>query len=548
MDEILEFIGINFPNVDEDDYREMADALREFADGFEGKGGDAHVAVNRILSGSEGWAKDSLEGHWQKVKSGHLDKIPEVSRTFATALDGTAEIIFAMKTKAEIELGVMAASVGIAIGAAWVTGGLSALIGAAEIQAMRQLMKRLIDEAVDRIVDEVVSQLTEPVVGKFNELVEDALLDLADDALSLPPGTYAPGGGGGNSGGNHGGGPTGTQLNSADGPGAMQLNSAGGGGDGGGKMKIDPDEHDQGATKLAGFGTDMQNDGLKSLKRARTAHGRAKGKGEVLTQAVDEVAEGALGAAEKVVARAGKHIGDTVPKNLKGAAKKHRDNDQAIADDLKGIGNKSVYHVGDRGAVTRLSSTGHQPLTDDDRRRLAPLGLQGDNVGKRSRKDYPLPAQGDRTRKSSEQVELGESDLAKATRAARNVNEDYGTEHKDGRFTSRNYAAVRHGESGSEDEFILVGRSKFPGAHSEDQVGIPFLNSGSEGGLTELYTEREPCTSGKGAMDCSAWMGEHLPEDMKVSHSVEYGNTEESKQKGNQEMRDYLTGLRSGGK
>jgi hypothetical protein len=35
---------------------------------------------------------------------------------------------------------------------------------------------------------------------------------------------------------------------------------------------------------------------------------------------------------------------------------------------------------------------------------------------------------------------------------------------------------------------------------------------------------------------------------MKVSHSVEYGNTEESKQKGNQEMRDYLTGLRAGGR
>ncbi|SDM98469.1 hypothetical protein SAMN04487981_103160 [Streptomyces sp. cf386] len=28
LDEILDFIGINWPNVDEDDYREMADAMR----------------------------------------------------------------------------------------------------------------------------------------------------------------------------------------------------------------------------------------------------------------------------------------------------------------------------------------------------------------------------------------------------------------------------------------------------------------------------------------------------------------------------------------
>ncbi|MEV6294311.1 hypothetical protein AB0M41_28595 [Streptomyces sp. NPDC051896] len=32
LDEILDFIGINFPNVDEDDYREMATSMREFAD------------------------------------------------------------------------------------------------------------------------------------------------------------------------------------------------------------------------------------------------------------------------------------------------------------------------------------------------------------------------------------------------------------------------------------------------------------------------------------------------------------------------------------
>ncbi|MFE4248678.1 hypothetical protein ACFRU3_04130 [Streptomyces sp. NPDC056910] len=50
LDEILDFIGINFPNVDEDDYREMADAMREFAEKFEGHGGDAHKAFSRLLT------------------------------------------------------------------------------------------------------------------------------------------------------------------------------------------------------------------------------------------------------------------------------------------------------------------------------------------------------------------------------------------------------------------------------------------------------------------------------------------------------------------
>ncbi|GHE24147.1 hypothetical protein [Streptomyces thermodiastaticus] len=32
LDQVLDYIGIHFPNVDEDDYRHMATAMREFAD------------------------------------------------------------------------------------------------------------------------------------------------------------------------------------------------------------------------------------------------------------------------------------------------------------------------------------------------------------------------------------------------------------------------------------------------------------------------------------------------------------------------------------
>ena len=118
LDDVLDFIGINFPNVDEDDYRDMAGAMREFAEQFEGHGGDAHAAFSRILSSSEGWAADAMEKHWNQVKASHLEKLPELARLFASACDVLADIIFGMKTKAEVELGVMAASVGISAGLA----------------------------------------------------------------------------------------------------------------------------------------------------------------------------------------------------------------------------------------------------------------------------------------------------------------------------------------------------------------------------------------------------------------------------------------------
>lgn len=192
LDEILDFIGINFPNVDEDDYREMADAMREFAEKFEGHGGDAHKAFSRILSSSEGWAVDSMEKHWNQIKASHLEKLPELARLFADACDVLAEIIEWMKHKAEAELAIMAGSVGLSIGLAWVTGGLSAILGAAEIQAMRQVVKRIVDEAVDRIVDEVISKLTEPVNAKLEAMVEDMVWTRRTARSTCPRPTVAP--------------------------------------------------------------------------------------------------------------------------------------------------------------------------------------------------------------------------------------------------------------------------------------------------------------------------------------------------------------------
>ncbi|MFJ8544979.1 hypothetical protein ACIRFH_23675 [Streptomyces sp. NPDC093586] len=187
LDEVLDFIGIKFPNVDEDDYRDMAEAMRDFAETFEGHGGDAHKVVSRILSSSEGWTVGALEKHWSHVKSGHLEKLPELARLFADACDVLADIVFGMKRKAEAELAIMAGSVGLSLGLSFMTGGLSAVLGAAEIAAMRQVAKRIIDEAVDRIVEEVLTKVTEPVNAKLEAMVEDMALDLAEGAFSLPP-------------------------------------------------------------------------------------------------------------------------------------------------------------------------------------------------------------------------------------------------------------------------------------------------------------------------------------------------------------------------
>lgn len=346
LDEVLEFIGINFPNVDEDDYREMATAMREFAEKFEGHGGDAHKAFSRILSTSEGWAVDSMEKHWNQVKASHLEKLPELARLFADACDALAEIVFWMKTKAEAELAVMAGTVGLSIGLAWVTGGLSAVLGAAEIAAMRQVVKRIIDEAVDRIVDEVIAKVTEPVNAKLEAMVEDMVLDLAEGAFSVPP----AGGSGGGGGGGH------------DGKGGMHLASAGGGGGGGGgggpqkRTRIDHVEFEDGAGKVSRHGGELRTAASDPLGRVRGAFGRSKGR-DPFTQVFDSVLHGAIKGSEKALKKITKHITETVPERVKGASRIHKGKDHDVRDKVNAIagGKKDGGKDDER---TRLDGTG----------------------------------------------------------------------------------------------------------------------------------------------------------------------------------------------
>ncbi|MEV1019984.1 DUF6531 domain-containing protein [Streptomyces sp. NPDC050264] len=333
LDELLEVVGISFPNVDEDDYREMATAMREFAEQFESHGGDAHKAVTRILSSSDGWAVDAFEKHWDQVRTGHLEKLPELARLLADACDVLADIIFGMKTKAEIELGVLAATIAAAVATAVLTAGLSMLAVAGEMTAVRVIIKRLVDEAVDRIVDEVLAQITQPINAKLEAMVEDMVLDLADGAFSMPSGDGSGGGSGG-----HGG---------------MQLASSGGsGGSGGGgpqkQTRIDHIEFEDGAGKVSRHGRDLHTAASGSLGRARGAFGRSKGR-DPFTETFDSVLDGALKGSEKALGKVAKHVTETVPERAKATSRLHKGKDHDVRDKVRAISTDKNGDGGGRG-------------------------------------------------------------------------------------------------------------------------------------------------------------------------------------------------------
>ncbi|MEU2232235.1 RHS repeat-associated core domain-containing protein [Streptomyces vietnamensis] len=377
-DTLLDLVGVNWPNVDEDAYREMADALREFADDLADDGQLANNHMERLLSSGHGEAMDALNEHWTKVKGKHLKDMVSAARTIADALDMAAGAIEVMKGKALVELGVLAGQAGLAMALIPVTGGLSALLGAGAIAFTKKQLLKLITAAMEEAVGHIVSVMTEPVVSALENMAADLVVQVSMDALGVQNGVDLDQ----------------TKQAGKDGfdegvQGAkegLKLASAAGGGGGKGKgFHIEHDEHEQAGTKLNGVSVGIHGKTAGKLTKAKSAQRRNRGRDDI-ADALDPVIDKAMGALAKSAKTMGDHIGETLPKAVKQISKDHKNNDDAIRDriarqrkgdhDSNSGGRNGGGSRRDRGGEgnNRKPPKGLNSAKDDPRRHAIPEG------------------------------------------------------------------------------------------------------------------------------------------------------------------------------
>ncbi|WP_327678448.1 DUF6531 domain-containing protein [Streptomyces sp. NBC_00467] len=337
VDTMLDVVGVGWPNVDEDAYRDMADALREFADDADEDGHAAHQHVQRLLSSGQSESLTALDKHWKKVSGKHKD-LAKAARIIAGALDRVADIIVARKIAAVGELADLCATVGITLAFAPVTAGLSTLIAGAKIAATRIAFKRILKEMAEAAVSEIVATLTQPAVAAIENVVADLAIQTAMNIAGVQDGydkdqTVKAG-------------KEGLQLNSAPGP--------GGPGPGGGPV-IDHDAHGNVGMHLAGVQVSMNNKAGSKLGKAKGHHGRAKGK-DSLTAVLDTTIEGVTEKLGKALKDLGEHVGTTLPKAIGKSSKTHKETDQDIHDRVRGI--KGGDRKGEGGVEGRRGASG----------------------------------------------------------------------------------------------------------------------------------------------------------------------------------------------
>ncbi|MGW5679724.1 DUF6531 domain-containing protein, partial [Streptomyces sp. NPDC003860] len=306
VDTMLDVVGVGWPNVDEDAYRDMADALREFASDADDDAGTAHGHIQRLLSTGQSESLTALDKHWKKVQGKNKD-LAGAARIIAGALDRVADIIVARKIAAVAELADLCATVGIALAAAPFTMGLTTLLAGGKIVATRIAFKKILKEMAEAAVAEITATLTQPAVAALESIVTDLAIQTAMDVTGA-------------------------------GDGSTQINSAGGsGGSGpGGTLGIDHDAHGNTGGKLANVQVSMNGRAKGKIDKAKGHHGRAKGK-DSLTAVLDGTIEGVVEKLIKGHNHLGDHVGKKLPDALGQSSKTHKNTDKDVDDRIKKI-------------------------------------------------------------------------------------------------------------------------------------------------------------------------------------------------------------------
>jgi uncharacterized protein YukE len=172
VEQFLQFIGINFPMVNEDAVRSMAQHVRDFSQNVASTHQDATDTINQMSQGYQGASYDALVQKWADKSNAHMTELHDACEVVATALDVGADYIVAQKVAAIAELVAMAVAFVADQAAAVATFGLAEVALAA------------IEEGAEKLCEFLEQQLTQYIIGEILEAAIKPLSGVIENALS----------------------------------------------------------------------------------------------------------------------------------------------------------------------------------------------------------------------------------------------------------------------------------------------------------------------------------------------------------------------------
>jgi hypothetical protein len=177
---VLNLLGFNWPNVDEDKLRSAAATDRRLAARADTANGHVGTAAHVITSRNAGKSIEAFSSHSGKV-SVHLDRLREVYELSADALDVMADIVEGAKIAVVGQLAALAIEIGSAAAGTILTLGLSDAAGLAATALTKITVQEILDglergvisAAEGIVISGAVSALSASTASLGSQLVGD---------------------------------------------------------------------------------------------------------------------------------------------------------------------------------------------------------------------------------------------------------------------------------------------------------------------------------------------------------------------------------------
>ncbi|MFI7098128.1 hypothetical protein ACIBK8_02015 [Streptomyces sp. NPDC050161] len=183
VDWVLDLLGFQWPNVDEDKMRDAAEAWSSFAAAVRQYQQQGATAANAVQGANSGEAIEAFGDKWKKLSDGHLDDAADAAEVLAMVLQVAATIVMVMKIAVIVQLFALLVELAMAQAAAPVTLGASEAGAAAATATTRVVVRRIISEAKTKIIQAVREALEKKVVKSASELLKDLGKDIGKDML-----------------------------------------------------------------------------------------------------------------------------------------------------------------------------------------------------------------------------------------------------------------------------------------------------------------------------------------------------------------------------
>ncbi|WP_107288446.1 PE-PGRS family protein [Streptomyces sp. NBRC 110611] len=179
---VLDLLGYNWPNADEEKLHECAQAWRNFAESVNQAASSGTSASNEVVSANSGEAIEGFTNEWGTFTGGgdsgdnYLRDAAMAAEAIAIAFDAAAIAVLAGKVAVITQLVILAAELIAAQAAAPFTLGLSELGAAGATQATRVMVRE--------ILEKIKREVMEAATKAMEHATKDALKKLAKKAVS----------------------------------------------------------------------------------------------------------------------------------------------------------------------------------------------------------------------------------------------------------------------------------------------------------------------------------------------------------------------------